>query len=486
MTLSHGKLEWPADGHHVFVGGEWTRLPHDNRIDNVSPIDGSLIGYVPAANGDDLQRAVEEIRPALEGWAAKSTSERAKYLDWLGEAILAHEDEIVELENIDSGLITKSARADVRECLSRLRFYAGMASEIKGDTLPSAGDAFAFTLREPYGIVARITAFNHPFSFAVNSAAPVLLAGNALILKPSEHCSLATLALAEIAREIFPPGIFNVMTGLGHELGDALSKHPDIPRIGFTGSVPTGRAILGASSAHVKTVTLELGGKNPLVVDAGSDPDFAADIAVKAMNFINAGQSCKSSSRALIHSSLYEPVVSRIAAKMSKLKIGDPRDPDTNVGPLASKDHFDRVLRYLAVGREEGAKAVTGGGRAAGFDSGFYVEPTLFSDVSQSMRIASEEIFGPVLVAIGWDTDSELEKIMNATRYGLFARVVTPSMERGLQLARKLEAGTVLVNTASHGGLPFGGFRESGLGKQTCLEEVLSYTREKAVAICTM
>lgn len=482
MTTA-AKLDWPDDGHHVFVGGAWTRLPHDNQLANVSPIDGDQIGWTPAADAADLNNAVEAIRPGLADWAAKSPAERGKYLDRLGAAILAHQDEIVRLETLDSGLITRSAQADVKEALSRLQFYRGMASEIKGSTLPSGANSFAFTVREPFGIVARITAFNHPFSFAVNAAAPVLIAGNAVLLKPSEHCSLSTLALAELAREIFPPGVFNVMTGLGSELGNALSVHPDIPRIGFTGSVPTGKAILQASGAHVKTVTLELGGKNPLIVDAESDVEFAASIAVRAMNFINAGQSCKSSSRVLIHASIYDEVVDRIGAKMAALTIGDPREPATEIGPLASRAHYERVASYLDIGRSEGARVVTGGAVAEVLPGGFYVQPTLFADVEQGMRVATEEIFGPILSAVRWSSDDELAKIMNATRYGLFARVVTPSPDRAMKLVRDLEAGTVLVNTASHGGLPFGGFRESGLGKQTCLEEVLSYTREKAVAI---
>ncbi len=477
------KLEWPNDGHHVFVGGAWTRLPHDNSLESLSPIDGKPIGRTPLADAADLERAVEAIRPGLADWAARSAGERAKYLDKFGAAIAAHNDEIVAMDTLDAGLVTKSAQADVKEALSRLALYRGMASEIKGETLPSSTSSFAFTLREPFGLVARITAFNHPFSFAVNAAAPVLIAGNAVLLKPSEHCSLSTLALAEIAREIFPPGVFNVITGTGRELGNAISLNPDIPRIGFTGSVPTGKAILQASGALVKTVTPELGGKNPLVVDEGADIEKAADIAVKSMNFINAGQSCKSSSRALIHDSVYDAVVARIGEKIAALRVGDPRDPQTQVSPLASRDHYERVSRYLEVGRSEGARLVVGGSTISPVEGGFYVEPTLFADVEQSMRIATEEIFGPILSVIRWSTTDELDKIMNATRYGLFARVVSPSTERAMKLVRRLEAGTVLVNTASHGGLPFGGYRESGLGKQTCLEEVLSYTREKAVAI---
>lgn len=478
-----GNLDWPRDGRHIFVGGKWIELHGVESISAISPIDEQIIGSIAAARAEDVEHAVETITPALRDWAGLGAVGRAAYLTRLADAVAAHSAELAELETIDAGLTVRTANRDLTGAIASLKFYASYAHALTAKTYPDAENVLAYTVREPYGIVARITPFNHPVLFAASTAAPVLLAGNAVILKPPEQASLSTLALAEIAREIFPPGVFNVITGYGHETGSAIVAHPSIPRIGFTGSVPTGRRILEGAAAHIKHVSLELGGKNPLIIAEGADPDFASNVALLGMNFTHAGQSCQSTSRVLICSDLYDEVVDGLAGKMQALVVGDPRDQTTDTGPVAFKAHYDRVLGYIAIGTDEGAKLVVGGNRPEGFSKGFYIEPTLFSEVSEDMRIAKEEIFGPVVVAMRYENLDDAIRIANDTEFGLLSRVVAGSLDAAAAIGREIKAGATLLNTEGNRprGMPVGAFKQSGLGTEGCLEEVLSYSQEKAV-----
>lgn len=476
-------LQWPRDGRHIFIGGEWIELEGVDQITSISPIDERVIGYVAAARPEDIDLAVSRIKPALKAWADLGAVGRLSYMRRFAEAIAAHADELSEIETLDGGLTVRTATGDIATAVNSLGFYGSYAHMLNGQTYAAPGDTAAYTVREPYGIVARIIPFNHPIMFAVQNTAPVLLAGNAVVLKPPEQASLSTLALAEIAREIFPPGIFNVVTGYGHEAGAAIVAHRDIPRIGFTGSVPTGRRILEGAAQHIKHVTLELGGKNPLIVTEGADPDFAASVAVQGMNFTHAGQSCQSTSRILVHESIYDEVVANLAERISSLVVGDPRDEATDTGPVAFRAHYERILNYIEIGKNEGAQLIVGGSRPASLASGLYIEPTLFAEVTEKMRIASEEIFGPVVVAMRYADDEEAIRIANDTEFGLTSRVIASSLDHASRIGRQIKAGTMLLNTAGTRprGMPFGGYKESGLGKQACLEEVLSYTEEKSV-----
>jgi betaine-aldehyde dehydrogenase len=476
-------LDWPRDGRHIFVGGTWLELEGAERIASVSPIDEAVCGHVAAARPEDVARAVDLITPALADWDALGALGRTPYLKRFAEAIDEHADELAEMETLDGGLTAATAAKDIRTAINSLGFFASYAYELNGTTYSAPAGTVAFTEREPYGIVARIVPFNHPVMFAVQCAAPVLLAGNAVIVKPPEQASLSTLMLAEIASGVFPPGVFNVITGYGHEAGSAIVDHPLIPRIGFTGSVPTGRRILEGAAKHIKQVTLELGGKNPLIVTADADPAFAVEAAYRGMNFTHAGQSCQSTSRLLVQADLYDEVVERLGERMRGIEVGDPRAKETVTGPLAFKAHYDRVLGHIAGGIEEGARLVVGGERPEGLDQGYYVQPTLFADVTPDMRIAREEIFGPVLVALRFDDVDEAVRIANDTEFGLTSRVIAGSYDLASSIGRRINAGTTLLNTLGtrQRGMPFGGYKESGLGKQACLEEVLSYTQEKSV-----
>jgi acyl-CoA reductase-like NAD-dependent aldehyde dehydrogenase len=476
-------LDWPRDGRHIFVGGTWLELDGAERIDSVSPIDEEVCGQVAAARAEDVDRAVDLITPALDAWAGLGAVARVPYLRRFADAIAAHADELAELETLDGGLTRATAARDIRTAIDSLGFFASYAYQLTGETYAAPAGTAAYTVREPYGIVARIVPFNHPVMFAVQNAAPVLLAGNAVVVKPPEQASLSTLLLAEIARGVLPDGVFNVITGYGHEAGDAIVGHPRIPRIGFTGSVPTGSRILGTAARHIKHVTLELGGKNPLIVTADADPEFAAQVAYRGMNFTHAGQSCQSTSRVLVHAGIHDDVVGRLAERMGRIVVGDPRDEKTVTGPLAFRAHLDRVLGYIDSGIEEGARLVVGGTRPDHLPKGFYLRPALFADVTPGMRIAREEIFGPVVSVIRYEDEEEAIRIANDTEYGLTSRVVAGTLDRAAAIGRRIEAGTTLLNTAGsrQRGMPFGGYKASGLGKQSCLEEVLSYTQEKSV-----
>jgi acyl-CoA reductase-like NAD-dependent aldehyde dehydrogenase len=343
-----------------------------------------------------------------------------------------------------------------------------------------------FTLREPYGVVARIVPFNHPFMFAAAHLAAPLMAGNAVVVKTPETSPLSGALLGEICRETLPRGLVNIVHGHGLPAGDALVRHPLVRRIGFTGSVATGLAIQRAAAATaVRHVTLELGGKNPFIVFPDADLDRVVEMAVAGMNFSWAGQSCGSTSRLLLHESVHDVIVERVAARMAALRLGSLLDPRSEMGPVNSARQYARVTEFIASAHAEGARLVTGGGRPQGeaFARGYWVAPTLFADVQPSMRIAREEIFGPVVCALRFGSEEEAVALANGTDYGLTAAIWTRDLPRALRMMRSLEAGTVWINMAGqhYVGTPFGGWKDSGLGGEECLEELLSYSQLKAV-----
>jgi betaine-aldehyde dehydrogenase len=312
------------------------------------------------------------------------------------------------------------------------------------------------------------------------------MAGNTIVVKPSEHTSLSSLRFAQLAADVLPEGVLNVVTGLGHEAGAALVEHPDVPRVAFTGGVPTGRSILRSGADRIKHVTVELGGKNPMIVFPDADVKSAASAAVAGMNLKRSmGQSCRSTSRLLLHESLVAEFTDALAEKVDGLRIGDPRRDDVDMGPLAFAAHYERVMRYIETGKEEGARLVTGGGRPPGIDRGYYVAPTIFADVEPTMRIATEEIFGPVICIIAWSDYDEMLEIANGVEYGLTANIWTNDLSAAYRTARRVQAGMVWVNGngSAPRGVPFGGYKQSGLGKEGGLSELLGYTREKSLII---
>ncbi|MFM7433967.1 MAG: aldehyde dehydrogenase family protein, partial [Gammaproteobacteria bacterium] len=368
------------------------------------------VGRVPAATAGDVDRAVQAAARAQIAWKGRSVWERAALLRALAAAIRTRGKEILELEARDTGNTLAKLQADIQIAAGYLEYFAGLGSELKGETIPATAQGLHLTLREPYGVVARIVPFNHPFMFAAAHLAAPLMAGNAVVVKTPETSPLTGSILGELCREVLPRGLVNIIHGYGNPAGDALVRHPLVRRIGFTGSVATGLAIQrAAAESSVKHVTLELGGKNPFIVFPDADLDRVVDMAVAGMNFSWAGQSCGSTSRLLLHESVHDEVVERVAAKLSALRIGNPLSLDSEMGPVNSARQHERVLGFIASAKADGARLVSGGGRPPGesFAKGYWIQPTLFADVQPALRIAREEIFGPVMCALRFETEEQ-------------------------------------------------------------------------------
>ena len=470
----------------MHVGGEWVAAASGAVLEAVDPSTEEVLGTIPDGGPEDVERAVAAAREAAPGWRALGWRRRAGLLRELSARIAEQAEELARLDVRDSGNPLSGMRTDLSSTCDEIQYYAGIASQTGGTTGAPATDTMSWTEREPYGVVGRIVPFNHPFKFAAGKAAAPLAAGNAVVVKPGEQTSLSALELARIAADVLPPGVLNVVTGRGATLGAALVAHPDVPRIAFTGSVPSGRAVLRGAAQEIKHVSLELGGKNPIVVFPDVDPAKAARAAVAGMNIARCtGQSCGSTSRLFVHDDVREPFLEALVARLSELRIGDPMDESTDVGPLAFRGHHERVTSYVESGRREGATLVHGGSRPSHLPRGFYLEPTVFADVTDDMTIAREEIFGPVMSVLRWTEWDDVVARANATPLGLTANVWTNDVSTAIRTARALEAGYVYVNGTGRRptGMPFGGWKHSGLGKENGLEELLSYTREKSVTV---
>jgi acyl-CoA reductase-like NAD-dependent aldehyde dehydrogenase len=431
--------------------------------------------------------AVKAAGEAQPGWAALTVAQRSDCLNRFADAIAARAEELLVLEVADSGNSVTGMKGDIANCVERLRYFAGLGYELQGSTIPGSDDRLSLTVREPYGVVGRIAAFNHPLAMAVNGLASSLMAGNAAVVKPSEQCSLSTTLLGVIANDVLPPGVVNVVTGDG-AVGGALVRHPRVKRLSFVGSERTGLAIQrSAAEVAVKSISLELGGKNPFIVFPDAPLDRVVDAAVLGMNFIWQGQSCSSTSRLLVHESCYEEVARRVAAKAREILVGDPFQWTTQMGAIISRAQLDKVEHYVSLAKEEGARLLTGGRRPAGksFERGFWYEPTVFADVTPSMHIAREEIFGPVLSIMRWSDPEEAIALANSVELGLTGAVWTKDVSTALRTARRLQTGYVWINGVASNprAVPFGGYKNSGVGRERGLEELYSYTEEKSLQI---
>lgn len=471
----------------LFIDGAWQEPCERGCFESINPSTGQHLADVPRATAADVDRAVQAAAAAYSGhWGRMCISERAAILEQLADRVASQRGELGMLDCLDAGNSLRGMEADVDAAAQALRYFAGLITEIKGETFSRQPRHLNYTRRQPYGVVGKINPFNHPFRFCAEKAAAALAAGNTVVIKAPEQAPLSSLRFGELCEGLIPPGVINVLSGDG-ATGAALVRHPLVRRIGFVGSVETGQIIAREAAHDLKRLTLELGGKNPIIFFPDVDPLLAAKYAVDGMNMNRQGQSCSSTSRVLVHRAIHDAVVEAIIKRLESLRVGPPWLPDIDLGPVVSREQHDRILRYIESGTMQGAQLRTGGGRPSdeSLAQGFYILPTLFDRVTQAMDIGSQEIFGPVMSVITWSDHDELLSLANGLPYALTASVVSNDLSVALETAEKLECGYVWINSQGrYLGAPYGGWKYSGLEREECFEELLSYTQIKNVNLC--
>jgi betaine-aldehyde dehydrogenase len=479
--------EWLPNQRGLYFGGAWHEPVAGGTTHVSCPSTGEDLGRVACAGPDDVDRAVSAARAAFPAWRDRPAQERAKCIREAAAILLKHREELAYLDALDGGNPLQAMLFDIDISVGYMEYFAGLVVEMKGDTIPIRAGVLNYTLREPLGVVARIGAFNHPLLFVAGKCGAPLAAGNTLIVKPADQTPLSSLRLAELWADVFPPGVFNVVLG-GREAGAALAEHPGVAKIGFIGSVGGGRAVMRSASGTLKKLTLELGGKNALIGCSDVDPVTIGKAVVRGMNFrYVTGQSCNSTSRVYLHEDIYEATLPEIVREVAAIKVGLPTDADTEMGCLSSEAQFEKTMSYIRLGQEQGARLLHGGKRpkAPRLQRGFFVEPTVFADVTDDMRIAREEIFGPVVSILKWRDEADLIARVNRVDVGLTASIWTRDIDRAHRLASRVEAGYVWVNDAAthYVGVPFGGYKQSGLGREESIEELLACTQIKNVNV---
>ncbi|CAN5362088.1 aldehyde dehydrogenase DhaS [soil metagenome] len=480
---------WLAAPRKMLIGGGWVDAASGKTFASIDPATGDVLATVPEGDAEDIDRAVRAAREAFERgpWRTMRPSDRGACLWRLADLIAAHAEEFAQLESLDNGKPLSAARIeDVPLTVDLFRYMAGWASKIEGNTIPlSLPDAqyFAYTVREPVGVVGQIIPWNYPLQMASWKLGPALAVGCTIVLKPAEQTPLSALRLGELIMEAgFPDGVVNIVTGFGETAGAALSAHPGVDKIAFTGSTDVGRLILKAASGNLKKVTLELGGKSPNIIFADADIDSAIPGAASAI-FSNHGQNCCAGSRLYIEKKIFDRVIEGVAAEAAKIRLGPGMSPDTDMGPLVSEEQLHRVAGMVKSGVSEGARAAAGGNAKQG--RGYFMEPTVLVDTAPSMNIVKDEIFGPVVVAMPFTDPAEIAAEANNSVYGLAAGIWTRDVSRAHRLAAELRAGTVWINcyNVCDAALPFGGFKQSGWGREMGHESLALYTETKTVCI---
>jgi acyl-CoA reductase-like NAD-dependent aldehyde dehydrogenase len=478
-----------ADVVPLFVDGKKVLPVSGATFDVVNPTDGSVLAKVGAAGQEDVDLAVKAARRALgaASWAKMNASVRGRLLWTIADLLEKHAEELATIESLNNGKTLREAlRGDLPPAVDIFRYYAGFTTKIHGETIPVDGDYLCYTLREPVGVCGQIVPWNYPLLMAAWKVAPALACGNTIVLKPSEYTPLTALVLGELCQQAgVPDGVINVIPGYGDPAGEALARHPDVDKIAFTGSTRTARRLLHASAdTNLKRLSLELGGKSPLVVLDDADVDAAVRACFWGI-FANKGEVCSASSRVIAHRKVKDEFVSKLADKARSMRLGDPLDKSTQMGPQVSSRQLETVLRYIELGKKEGAKLVAGGERdvEGAKGKGFFVKPTVFDEVAPSMTIAQEEIFGPVLAVLTAGDDDEAVALANGTTYGLVGAVFTRDVARAHRMARQIAAGTVWVNlwNGFDSAAPFGGVKQSGWGREMGARALELYTETKTV-----
>ena len=470
----------------LFINGRWVDSVSGKTFDTLNPATEKVITSVAEGDSADIDLAVAAAREAFENgpWKKTDARDRGRILLKIAGLIERNKDELALLDTLDNGKpINETTKADIPLVIDCFLYYAGWADKIHGETIPVRGDFFNYTLREPVGVVGQIIPWNFPLLMAAWKIAPALACGNTIVLKPAEQTPLSALRLGEICQEAgLPDGVLNIVTGYGPTAGAALAEHMDVDKIAFTGGSATGRIIMQAASKNLKRISLELGGKSPNIVFADSDIDSAVAGAMTGI-FFNQGEVCCAGSRLFLEKSIHEEFVEKLSNKAANMRVGNPEDISTQMGAQVSKEQFDKILGYIDTGKQEGAKLVTGGERCG--EKGYFIRPTIFDAVDNNMRIAKEEIFGPVVSTITFDDVSEVVRQGNLSIYGLAAAVWTRDIKKAHRLARDLKAGTIWINTynALDAASPFGGFKQSGFGRELGVHALELYTQVKSVWI---
>ncbi|TLG88179.1 betaine-aldehyde dehydrogenase [Pseudomonas edaphica] len=465
----------------LYIDGGYSDAGSDATFEAINPANGEVLAQVQRATKEDVERAVVSAEKGQKIWAAMTAMERSRILRRAVDILRERNDELAALETLDTGkAFSETQYVDIVTGADVLEYYAGLVPAIEGEQIPLRDTSFVYTRREPLGVVAGIGAWNYPIQIALWKSAPALAAGNAMIFKPSEVTSLTTLKLAEIYTEAgVPAGVFNVLTGSGREVGTWLTEHPRIEKVSFTGGTDTGKKVMAsASSSSLKEVTMELGGKSPLIVFEDADLDRAADIAMMV---------CTNGTRVFVPKHLQAAFEAKIVERVARIRVGNPQDENTNFGPLVSFAHMESVLGYIAKGKEEGARVLCGGDRLTDgeFAKGAYVAPTVFTDCTDEMTIVREEIFGPVMSILTYETEEEVIRRANDTDFGLAAGLVTKDLNRAHRVIHQLEAGICWINAwgESDAKMPVGGYKQSGVGRENGISSLNNFTRIKSVQV---
>src|SRR6202161_320633 len=484
-TLKTPPLNLPKN-RDAFYGGKWHKPISGRSADAINPGTGESLGPVADCGGADIDAAVNAAKTAFPAWRDTPPLERARLLKRIANVLREHAEELAMIDAADCGNPYTEMVRDATIAAAQIEFYAGLVTDMKGSSIPMGPAVVNFSVREPRGVVGRIIPFNHPFMFCAGKAGAPLATGNTVVMKPPEQAPLSSLRLAELIGDILPPGVFNVVPG-GRDAGSALTTHKDVAMIALLGAVPPGGPVIKAAANTLKPVMLELGGKNALIAFPDADPDDVAGGVVGGMNFTWCGQSCGSASRAVVHEKIYDAVLEKVKAKIAHFKPGIATDRSTTMGSIISKSQYERILGFIESGKQEGARLFHGGGKPAdpSLAKGFFIEPTVFADVQPTMRIAREEIFGPVLSIFKWSDEAKMLEQVNSVEYGLTASIWTNDLSTAHNTAAAVQAGFVWINEVSKHflGAPFGGYKQSGIGREECFEEMLAYTQEKNIHV---
>ncbi|WP_209124599.1 aldehyde dehydrogenase [Alkalihalobacillus sp. BA299] len=477
-----------SNKYKMFIDGEWVDSSTNERLETVNPYNQEVWATIPQASNKDIDDSISAARTAFETiWKKISGAERANMMVKLADLLDQEAERMSILETTDNGKLIRETKNQMHFSAKGYRFFAGLTDKIYGEVIPLENqDLFDYTRREPLGVAVLITSWNSPISLLTNKLAPALAAGNTVVIKPSEHASVTTLELGKLVEKAgFPPGVVNIITGDGR-VGDYLTKHPNINKISFTGGTETGKRISRNASENLVPVTLELGGKSPNIIFEDAEIDRAVTGAVAGI-FAASGQTCIAGSRLLVHRPIYNQVLTKLVEKAKTIKLGNPLDPTTEMGPAANEAQYSRILSMIEAGKESGADLVLGGNEVngEGLEKGYFVPPTIFANVENSMSIAQEEIFGPVLSVIPFKDEDEVLQLANESKFGLASGVWTTDMRKVHRLSREIQAGTVWINTyrTAAPSAPFGGVKMSGYGRERCIQAIHDYTRIKNVMI---